>query len=214
MRSDVALHLAREDVSMRLLELPPDEPEALIQRAFAMLAVEPGTLFNSIDAPLPNGTWKQEIYTAGADLRIGLAQARDDGALVLVILGQQSDVQAVNPQILEFLTSIQFGARVLPEYVHLSEFEETEVSFGVDPYILSGTLSMPVGEGPFPAAVIVHGSGPQNRDGLVGPLTPYRDLAQGLASHGIAVLRYDKRTFTYATQISINDCLHHRQRIN
>ena len=204
-RSDVALHLARKDVSMRLLELPPDEPEALIQRAFAMLAVEPGTLFNSIDAPLPNGTWKQEIYTAGDDLRIGLAQTRDDGALVLVILGKQSDVQAVNPQILEFLTSIQFGARVLPEYVHLTEFEETEVSFGVDPYILSGTLSMPVGDGPFPAAVIVHGSGPQNRDGMVGPLLAYRDIAVGLASHGIAVLRYDKRTFTYATQISIND---------
>ncbi len=206
--SNIALHLSREDestVSMRLLELPPDEPKAVIQQAFKVLRSAPGDLVSSVDAPLPNGVWKQEIYASGDWLHIALAQARDDRALALVVIGDQADIQTVNPQILSLLNSIEFGKRVWPDYVHRAEYEEFEVNIGDEPFVLSGTLSMPAGEGPFPAAVIVHGSGPQNRDGQVGPLSAYRDIAVGLASHGVAVLRYDKRTFSYATQITIND---------
>lgn len=59
---------------------------------------------------------------------------------------------------------------------------------------LPGTLAMPTGRGPFPAVVLVHGSGPQDRDETVGPNRPFLDVARGLAAQGIAVLRYDKRT--------------------
>ncbi|PZT43430.1 hypothetical protein A7X92_14375 [Stenotrophomonas maltophilia] len=59
---------------------------------------------------------------------------------------------------------------------------------------LPGTLSLPKGEGPFPAVVLVHGSGPQDRDETVGPNRPFLDVARGLAAQGIAVLRYDKRS--------------------
>jgi pimeloyl-ACP methyl ester carboxylesterase len=41
---------------------------------------------------------------------------------------------------------------------------------------------------------LVHGNGPQDRDQTVGPNKPFKDIAWGLASRGIAVLRYDKRT--------------------
>jgi len=53
---------------------------------------------------------------------------------------------------------------------------------------------MPVGTGPFPAVLLVHGSGPQDRDETIGPNRPFLDIAHGLAAHGIAVLRYDKRS--------------------
>jgi len=56
---------------------------------------------------------------------------------------------------------------------------------------LPGTLTIPVGPGPFPAVVLVHGSGPNDRDETVGANKPFRDLALGLASRGIAVLRYE-----------------------
>ena len=56
---------------------------------------------------------------------------------------------------------------------------------------------MPKGAGPFPAVVLLAGSGPQDRDETIGPNAPLRDLAGGLASSGIAVLRYDKRTKVY-----------------
>ncbi|MEO5799050.1 MAG: alpha/beta fold hydrolase [Gemmatimonadales bacterium] len=62
------------------------------------------------------------------------------------------------------------------------------------PVPLPGTLSIPAGKGPFPALIIVHGSGAGDRDLTIGPDKPYRDIAWGLAQQGVAVLRYDKRS--------------------
>lgn len=59
---------------------------------------------------------------------------------------------------------------------------------------LPATLTMPVGNGPFPAAVLVPGTGQADRNGTVGLSRPMLDLARGLAAHGIATLRFDKRT--------------------
>lgn len=90
------------------------------------------------------------------------------------------------------------AAVVAPSYVDPDAFVERSVLVGTAPYVLPGTLTLPRGRGPHPAAVVVHGSGPVDRDGTVGGSTPYRDLAWGLASKGIAVLRYDKRTLVHA----------------
>src|SRR5437868_3076095 len=81
-----------------------------------------------------------------------------------------------------------------PPYVNSSAFDEIEVVVGKGQLPLSGTLSLPKGSGPFPALVLVHGSGPQDRDESIGSNKPFRDLAHGLASQGVAVLRYEKRT--------------------
>ena len=62
---------------------------------------------------------------------------------------------------------------------------------------LPGTLAMPDGASaaaPVPAVVLVHGSGPHDRDETIGPNRPFLDIAHGLAADGIAVLRYEKRT--------------------
>lgn len=61
---------------------------------------------------------------------------------------------------------------------------------------LKGTLQLPEGEGPFPVALIIAGSGPTDRDGnnpLAGKNNSLKMLAEGLARSGIASLRYDKR---------------------
>jgi hypothetical protein len=77
-----------------------------------------------------------------------------------------------------------------PDYVKLSSFEEKEVLIGSGEWILPGTLTLPAGKENFPAVVLVHGSGPNDRDESIGPNKPFRDLAWGLASRGIVVLRY------------------------
>ena len=59
---------------------------------------------------------------------------------------------------------------------------------------LPGTLTLPKGKSPFPAIVLVQGSGPQDRDETIGPNRPFLDIARGLAAQGIAVLRYEKRS--------------------
>lgn len=59
---------------------------------------------------------------------------------------------------------------------------------------LPGTLAMPAAADKVPAVVLVHGSGPQDRDETVGPNRPFLDIARGLAERDIAVLRYEKRS--------------------
>jgi len=75
--------------------------------------------------------------------------------------------------------------------------EEVIVGAGTK-YPLPGTLTLPKNAtGPLPAVVLVHGSGPNDRDETIGSAKPFRDLAWGLAEQGIAVLRYDKRTYAH-----------------
>jgi len=75
-----------------------------------------------------------------------------------------------------------------------ANFSERELTVGDDDRALPGTLAMPKGDGPFPAAVLVHGSGPHDRDETIGPNKVFLDIARGLAAQGIAVLRYEKRS--------------------
>ena len=89
-----------------------------------------------------------------------------------------------------------------PAYADADAFGEQEVTVGSGDWALPGTLTLPRGDGPFPAVVLVHGSGPQDRDESAGPNKPFRDLAWGLASRGIAVLRYEKRTKAHAAQFT------------
>jgi uncharacterized protein len=89
-----------------------------------------------------------------------------------------------------------------PGYVTTSSFREREVNVVSGTMILPGTLTLPEGAGPFPGVVLVHGSGPQDRDESIGQVRPFQDLAQGLASRGIAALRYEKRTKAYQKELA------------
>jgi dienelactone hydrolase len=89
-----------------------------------------------------------------------------------------------------------------PDYVDTNSFIEAEVTIGTGQWQLPGTLTMPKGDGPFPAAILVHGSGPNDRDETVGGTKPFKDLAWGLASPSVAVLRYEKRTKQYPQEMA------------
>jgi dienelactone hydrolase len=84
-----------------------------------------------------------------------------------------------------------------PAYTMPNSFRETPITITAMHWELPGTLSAPVGNGRFPAVVLVAGSGPHDEDESIGPNKPFKDLAWGLASRGIVVLRYTKRTAKY-----------------
>jgi len=67
---------------------------------------------------------------------------------------------------------------------------------------LDGKLTLPDGaDGPVPAAILVHGSGSTNMDEKIMANRPFRDLAEGLTARGIAVIRYDKRSFVHGRKL-------------
>ncbi|WP_158318462.1 alpha/beta hydrolase [Alkalihalobacillus hemicellulosilyticus] len=74
---------------------------------------------------------------------------------------------------------------------------------------LEGILTMPSEiDQALPAVVLVQGSGPSDRDSAVHSYKPFRDIAWGLAERGIAVLRYDKRTYSYGDQFTPEEMTH------
>ncbi|NLT71937.1 MAG: alpha/beta hydrolase [Verrucomicrobiaceae bacterium] len=74
-------------------------------------------------------------------------------------------------------------------------YDDEEVAFGsrAEDVKLAGTLTRPEGSGPFPAVVLISGSGPQDRDETLLGHKPFLVLADHLTRRGIAVLRYDDR---------------------
>jgi len=92
-----------------------------------------------------------------------------------------------------------------PDYVAPEAFERFEVDVTTEDCLLGGTITRPDVESTVPGVVLVHGSDPGGRadrnlrtvQEQLGPdkgSKPFKDLAEGLASQGVAVLRYDRRT--------------------
>lgn len=81
-------------------------------------------------------------------------------------------------------------------------YKTEEVTFenkNADSVWLSGTLSIPEGKGPFPAVVLISGSGPQNRDEFLLGHKPFYVLSDYLVRRGVIVLRYDDRGVAAST---------------
>lgn len=192
-------HFISEDGAANLYVRAADVTDTAAGMAAVLESIFPGwdaVSLQTVQAPLSNGIWTQDVYTQGSELVIALGQAAGDSVVVMVAQGAQAALQAVNPVTLATLNGIRLlqVPSNLPDYIDLDAFTERDVVVGAEGWPLPGTLSVPVGDGPFPAVVLVHGSGPGNRDQAIGPTKVFRDLAQGLASQGIVVLRYDKRT--------------------
>ena len=93
------------------------------------------------------------------------------------------------------------------------DYQEEEVSFEnkVEKFNLTGTLTYPKGEGPFPAVILVSGSGPQDRNEEILGHKPFWVIADYLTKQGFAVLRYDDRgtakskgDFSTATSVELS----------
>jgi uncharacterized protein len=89
-----------------------------------------------------------------------------------------------------------------PPYADANKFHEESVTVSDGQWQMPGTLTLPNGTGPFTAVVLVSGSGPNDADETIGPNRIFKDLAWGLATDGIAVLRYAKRTHEYGAKSS------------
>lgn len=92
-----------------------------------------------------------------------------------------------------------------PPYADPSAFAEQDFMVLSGQFRLPGTATLPKSGAPFPVVLLVASSGPNDRDETIGPNKPLRDVAWGLATLGIASIRYDKRTLVYGPRLDIRD---------
>ena len=199
-----------------------DETAALIAdaRSFVELLVAKNfaaavTKFDdTMKAALPEAklqeTWNAVLTQAGAFKQAGKARSEKHGAYTVVFVtchfqNTSLDIRVAFDQYkrvggLFFVpaTKVEYSP---PAYAKPDSFREKDTTVGTGEWALPATLTLPVGNGPFPALVLVHGSGPNDRDETIGPNKPFKDLAWGLASNGIAVLRYEKRTRQHSAKV-------------
>jgi len=157
----------------------------------------------------------EQIKTFGSLRNIGDPQTRRSGANTVVVIPVKFEHQNINYQWAVTPAGLISAMVPLPgpmewqhpEYSKPDSFKEREVTVGEGEWKLPGTLTVPNGAGPFPAVVLVHGSGPNDRDETVSAVKVFKDLAEGLASRGIVVLRYEKRTRQYAAKTGANSKL-------
>ncbi len=153
--------------------------------------------------------WKQLTDQTGDLKTIGAAHEIEAGAYRVVFVRCTFSITKLDAKVVYddqgrvaglFFVAPQPVAAVVGEEPPAGITEE-EVTVGAAPWRLPGTLTMPQGKGPFPAVVLVAGSGPQDRDETIGPNKVFRDLAWGLAARQIAVLRYEKRSKRYPAEM-------------
>ena len=157
--------------------------------------------------------WNAQLQATGAFQRICGTRSEVLGPYSAVFVTcqfakQQLDVKVVFDKAGKiagmFFVPTQKVRQQTGEKLNRDAFKETEIQVGSGKWALPGTLTVPKNGGPFPAVILVHGSGPQDRDESIGPNKPFRDLAWGLSSKAIVVLRYEKRTRQYAARFAKN----------
>ena len=92
----------------------------------------------------------------------------------------------------------------LPNYYQPELIKDSSLSIQNGPFRLPGILTKPNKAGRFPLVLLIHGTGPNDKDETVGPMKIFKDISVGLASKGVAVYRYDKRTRTYSVISALN----------
>jgi len=104
-----------------------------------------------------------------------------------------------------FRSPIKKTPFISADYVDTATFRNEKMVLENGKYKLPGLLSIPKSASKrYPLVILVHGSGPNSYKETLGPNEVFTDLAEGLASAGIAVFRYDKRTLRYGAAAAIH----------
>ncbi|OPX12788.1 serine aminopeptidase domain-containing protein [Mycobacterium sp. AT1] len=168
-------------------------------------------LRDQVSADALRDPWQELITTYGPVTRVGTRSTEPAGhnsTMVKILVTCERGAFAV---LMAFddaggLQGLQFAPPEAAEpvapwqpasYVDPASFTEESVTVDSEPWATPGTLSLPNSPRPVPAVVLLAGSGPADRDATIGRNKIMKDLTWGLASQGIAALRFDKVTHTH-----------------
>jgi dienelactone hydrolase len=194
---------------------PAADPAATARKALDLLAGGQYTQLAPLFTPdmqkaYPEAALAKLVQPFGKLAKADEASVQKVGSNTIVVIPAHFEKQNLNIRYIVNSNGLIAGMFLLPgeapwtppAYVKSGSFTERAVTVGTGDWKLPGTLTVPTGTGPFPAVVLVHASGPKDRDETVGGTKIFRDLAEGLASRGIAVLRYEKRTLQYRAKMA------------
>lgn len=187
----------------------PGDLTSLIQQAAPGATVDQVTasLLPSLGLaalPEPVSTIETDDYTwtvyditvnaAAMTIKVDLAITETDGGVVVALLqALEADYEPLHEAV--FLPAVNTLAPLVKEAAEVP-YMEVEVTFDNGDHTLAGTLTLPEGDSPFTALILLTGSGPQDRDESLVPVAeikPFRLIADYLTREGFAVLRYDDR---------------------
>ncbi|MEP6571562.1 MAG: alpha/beta fold hydrolase [Gemmatimonadota bacterium] len=183
----------------------------LVAEKFAAVAARfDATMAQALSVAKLAETWHGVVAQAGAFKRQTGATARAVQGRETVVVATEFEGAALDFTITFdaaqhiaglFISPHKNAPTAPPPYANATQYHEREVVVGSGKWALPGTLTLPAASQLVPGIVLVHGSGPNDRDETVGANAPFRDLALGLASRGIAVLRYEKRSRTHGAEL-------------
>lgn len=197
---------------------PAHDPAAVAHKALDALLSQNFADYSAVLAPQLKAVttdqqfakFGEQIKNWGAVQRVGDPSVQNLGPSSLVTIPVTFATQEIN-----FVFGVNASGQVSgmaprpvamgwqpPSYCKADSFKERSVNIGDGEWKLPGTLTVPSGSGPFPAVLLVQGFGPRDRDDTHFAVRVFRDLACGLASRGIAVLRFDKRTVVYSRKMA------------
>ncbi|MBS1637874.1 MAG: alpha/beta fold hydrolase [Bacteroidetes bacterium] len=118
---------------------------------------------------------------------------KNDTVVLYILFNEQMQIQQIHTG-----KAVEQPFYILKGYKGLAEVTDLSTSFvSRDGVKLGASISFSDTSKKLPVVILVHGSGPNDRDETMGPNKCFRDLAQGLSQKGFAVFRYDKRTFAH-----------------
>ncbi|HKQ47258.1 MAG TPA: alpha/beta fold hydrolase [Phycisphaerae bacterium] len=174
------------------------------------------TLKGALPAAKLEEIWKSLETQCGSFKSFGPQHARKDGGNNAISVPAEFDKAKLQLQLVfdksdkitGFWIKPAEGADLSPKpsapppYDEPGMYTETAVEFGKSPWTINGKLTVPRMRVLCPVVVLVHGSGPHDEDETIGPNKVFRDLAYGLSSNGVAVLRYHKRTHAHKAELA------------
>lgn len=184
--------LKRSEIILRALQSDQMDSLNIFANKQLLAALPPQSL---------KGTWGQLEAASGTFIEAGPFQVTPYDTFLLVTsplrfedksyqlrmsYDQENRLQGI------FFSPIRTAPTYKLEFNEWFTEKEIKVPSVVD---LPGILTLPKGVKSAPVAILVHGSGPQDRDATYGPNKIFRDIAHALAKKGIASIRYDKRTY-------------------
>ncbi|WP_030439822.1 alpha/beta hydrolase [Actinoplanes subtropicus] len=159
-------------------------PEAI--RAAWQAEIDRQGAVSAFGAPL-----SEPAGAAGTLVRVPVTFAGGAATVLATIAGDRvTSLQIAGPEAAQPTQEWQ-----PPEYADPAALSEEDVLIGDGPLAVPGTLTLPAGPAIVAAVVLLAGSGPLDRDETIGRNKPFKDLAWGLATRGIATVRFDKVTF-------------------